>query len=61
MTDRKEKIHKFRQGEDLVLVDVNSGAVHLVDEMIYDIMDIFEGSNDDAVLAALSGKYDRGS
>ena len=59
MTNTKEKIHKFRQGDDFVLVDVNSGAVHLVDEMIYDIMDTFDGANDEAVLARLSGKYDK--
>lgn len=60
MTDKIEKIHKFRQGDDYVLVDVNSGAVHLVDEMIYDIMDTFDGTNDAAVIESLSGKYDKG-
>lgn len=51
------KIHKFIQNGTPILLDVNSGAVHVVDDMIYDIMDYFEGDNDAKVLEALSGKY----
>ena len=29
-------IHKFKQGEDYILLDVNSGAVHIIDELIFD-------------------------
>ncbi len=50
-------IHKFKQGEDFILLDVNSGAVHLVDEMIFEILDTFNGKNDAAVLKNLSVKY----
>ncbi|MDP4087982.1 MAG: thioether cross-link-forming SCIFF peptide maturase [Bacillota bacterium] len=32
-------IHKFKQGEDFYVLDVNSGCVHIVDELIYDILD----------------------
>ncbi len=32
-------IHKFIQGGEYYLVDVNSGAVHIVDELVYDILD----------------------
>lgn len=34
-----ELIHKFRQGEDFYVIDVNSGAVHEVDELVYDVLD----------------------
>lgn len=34
-----ELIHKFRQGDDFYIIDVNSGAVHEVDEMVYDLVD----------------------
>lgn len=54
-----ERIHKFAAGDRFVLLDVMSGAVHLVDEMIYDIMDIFDGANDEAVMDALGEKYSR--
>lgn len=32
-------IHKFKQGEDCYVVDINSGAVHIVDELVYDLLD----------------------
>ena len=51
-------IHKFKQGNDYVLLDINSGAVHLVDEMIFDIMDIFDGTNDIEVIDKLKSRYD---
>ena len=50
-------IHKFKQGEDFILLDVNSGAVHIVDEMTFDILDIFNGTNDAETCAKLSEKY----
>ena len=34
-----ELIHKFRQGNDFYVIDVNSGAVHEVDELVYDMLD----------------------
>ena len=53
----KAKIHKFEQNGNYILLDINSGAVHVVDKMIYDIMDIFDGTNDSAVIAALEKDY----
>lgn len=50
-------IHKFKQGDDYILLDVNSGAVHIIDEIIFDILDIFDGENDLKVIPALSKKY----
>ena len=53
----KAKIHKFHQNGMYILLDVNSGAVHVIDKMIYDIMDIFTGENDQEVLQKLAGSY----
>ena len=53
----KARIHKFEQNGTYILLDINSGAVHVIDKMIYDMMDTFDGSNDDAVLRALDGRY----
>lgn len=51
-------IHKFKQnGMDIVL-DVNSGIVHVVDDMTYDVLDYYKGDNREGVLKALDGKYD---
>ena len=53
----KAKIHKFEQNGEYILLDINSGAVHVIDKMIYDMMDTFDGANDDKVLEAWAGKY----
>ena len=53
----KEKIHKFQQNGMYILLDINSGAVHVIDKMIYDIMDTFDGTNDAAVVSRLQGTY----
>jgi len=43
-------IHKFKQGDDYILLDVNSGAVHVIDEATYKILDDFDGTNDAEIL-----------
>ena len=52
-------IHKFKQSEDFILLDVSSGAVHIIDELIFDILDIFTGANDEEVILKLGEKYNR--
>ena len=47
--EMKQKIHKFIQNGMYILLDINSGAVHVVDKMIFDIMDYFDGENDGLV------------
>lgn len=49
--------HKFFLHGTYVLLDVNSGAIHAVDKLVYDIMDIFRGDNDEEVLAQLRTVY----
>ena len=53
----KAKIHKFVQNGTYILLDINSGAVHVIDKMIYDIMDTFTGENDDEVISAWENTY----
>ncbi|MBB5336671.1 thioether cross-link-forming SCIFF peptide maturase [Pectinatus brassicae] len=50
-------IHKFRYKDLYFLLDVNSGTVHVIDKIIYDIMDSFAGNNDAAVISQLSADY----
>ncbi|MBR1806439.1 MAG: thioether cross-link-forming SCIFF peptide maturase [Selenomonadaceae bacterium] len=50
-------IHKFKQGDDFILLDVESGAVHLVDELTFEILDDFDGINDAQVVDKLKSKY----
>ncbi len=51
-------IHKFKQGGNYYVLDVNTGAVHVVDELVYDILEDEKIRNKKDVLAALKGKYD---
>lgn len=51
------KIHKFCLNDMYIMLDINSGAVHVIDKIVYDIMDVFTGNNDQEVLTALDGKY----
>lgn len=53
----KAKIHKFEQNGTYILLDINSGAVHVVDRMIYDLMDTFDGGNEEEVVRTWSGTY----
>ncbi|WP_446897534.1 thioether cross-link-forming SCIFF peptide maturase [Clostridium sp. LBM24168] len=50
-------IHKFIQGGNYYVIDVNSGAVHLVDELVYDILDEDRLKNLDESLKLLGNKY----
>jgi len=50
-------IHKFKQGENYFVLDVNTGAVHVVDELVYDILDDDKLKNKKEVLEALKSKY----
>lgn len=50
-------IHKFKQGKDFYVLDVNSGCVHVVDELIYDILDEDEIPVKHKALERLGGKY----
>jgi uncharacterized protein len=50
-------IHKFCLNNMYIVLDVNSGAVHVVDKPAYDILDTFNGSNDADVMAACTGVY----
>ncbi len=53
-------IYKFYSNGLYIVLDINSGAVHVVDKMVYDVMDIFNGSNDEEVVKAFSNQYDTG-
>ena len=51
-------IHKFKQDGNYFVLDVNTGAVHIVDEMVYDILDDDKLRNKSEILRDLVVKYD---
>lgn len=54
------KIHKFQKNGLRIMLDVPSGAVHVIDEITWDVMDCYDGLNAESVPALLAHKYDRG-
>lgn len=50
-------IHKFSMNGVHVVMDVFSGAVHVVDEVIFDIVDKFEEYGEERIIAEFSSKY----
>jgi len=52
-------IHKFKMQGKNIVVDVNSGAVHVVDDVAYDVLDFYETSTKEEILSKLSAKYDQ--
>ncbi len=51
-------IHKFSLDEINIVLDVNSGAVHVVDEQVLDILDYYEEKNVEEIISLLKNKYD---
>jgi len=50
-------IHKYEQGGMHIVLDVHSGAIHVVDPMIYRLLDFYPDPDKEAAVAALSGAY----
>ena len=50
-------IHQYKLGGYNIVLDVCSGAVHVVDEVAYDIITLFETHDRDTVLTAMEEKY----
>ncbi|MBQ4569640.1 MAG: thioether cross-link-forming SCIFF peptide maturase [Ruminococcus sp.] len=50
-------IHQYKLGGYNIVLDVCSGAIHVVDEVAYDIIEMFEASSREEILSALSEKY----
>ena len=50
-------IHKFKQGDNSFVLDVNTGAVHIVDDLVYDIVDDNALRDKDIIINELKDKY----
>ena len=50
-------IHQYQLGGYNIVLDVCSGSVHVVDEVAYDIISLFEEKSKEAVLSAIKEKY----
>ena len=52
-------IHKFKLHDTCIVADVNSGAVHLVDDTVYEILDHYKKLNKASIVDMLSLKHGR--
>ena len=50
-------VHQYKLGGYNIVLDVCSGSVHVVDEVAYDIIAMFETADRSAILAAMAEKY----
>jgi uncharacterized protein len=50
-------VHQFKLGGFNIVLDVFSGAVHVVDELVYDIIEMYEGSSREAIADVLTERY----
>lgn len=50
-------IHQYKNNGYNIVMDVNSGAVHVVDDIVYDIIPLYEDGNEKAVFEKLGSKY----
>ena len=50
-------VHQYKLGGYNIVLDICSGGVHVVDDIAYDIIAMYEGSERSAVLQAMATKY----
>ncbi|WP_429080729.1 thioether cross-link-forming SCIFF peptide maturase [Brassicibacter mesophilus] len=54
-------IHKFELNDKKIILDVNSGSVHVVDDLIWDIVDLFQEHKIEEIVNQLKCKYEENS
>jgi len=54
---KSQLIHKFYLNDQFLVLDINSGAVHLIDEMVFDILDYYDTKNTEDIVNTLESKY----
>ena len=50
-------IHQYKLGGMPIVLDVYSGSVHVVDDIAYDMIALYEEKSREEILAALEKKY----
>lgn len=51
-------VHQYRNNGYNIVLDVNSGSVHVVDDMVYDMIPLYEAYGKEALIRELSGRYE---
>ena len=50
-------IHKYSMNGLHIVLDVNSGAVHIVDKVVYDVLDFYKDCSFDELCEKLGDSY----
>ena len=50
-------IHQYKNNCYNIVLDVNSGSVHVVDDMVYDIIGLYENNTLEQITDALRDRY----
>lgn len=50
-------VHQYKNNGYNIILDVNSGSVHVVDELAYDIIALYEKQDKDTIIAEMISKY----
>ena len=51
-------IHQYQNNGYNIVLDVNSGAIHVVDELMYEVIGLYEDHSPEEIRAQLSDKYE---
>ena len=51
------RIHKYKQDDLMILIDINSGSLHLIDKLTGDLLDLLEENDWDAAEKTLCQSY----
>lgn len=50
-------VHQYKMGGYNIIIDVNSGAIHVVDDMTYDMIEMYENSDKESIFAEMAKRY----
>ena len=50
-------VHQYKNNGYNIVLDVNSGAVHVVDDIAYDVISLFETKTKEEIIDAFQGTY----
>ena len=50
-------IHQYKSNGHNIVLDVNSGSVHVVDDLVYDILALYETETKEAIVTKMLEKY----
>ncbi len=52
-------VHQYRNNGYNIVMDVNSGAVHVVDDVAYDVIAMYEEHSPQEIVNELAGRYSK--